>query len=152
MPGNVPSNVLVHTVGPNTSASTNICEVVNCRRDATKRCGTKSCLRYLCNEHNPKGGHKAHQKSKFKPAAIEPAIATDFGVGEVASEPTGNDNSTTDEGTTVCQVIECNGEAKHRCVLINCPFTAVCDLHNMNGHTSHLKQTHTDASKRSKTI
>lgn len=154
-------NVLPHAQ-PATSKSDYICEVVGCSMTTNKRCQTKSCGRHLCTLHFPTGGHNGHRKLLFKPPVsnvmqqntTSSVIATEIlsenaqVLNDLEVETHLNDDNVTANSivrvttSSVCQVIECNGQALHRCCALDCRFTAICDLHYLEKHASHANQIH----------
>ena len=169
-------NVLVHTQ-PQNSKKDHTCEVVSCRNKSFKQCGKKAiCGRYLCKNHFTKGGHQSHAHLQFKPkkpnqtpivsesmiteaetsnnsssSSINIMVVSESMVTEAEADTSSN-SIRSSMHATLCQVIECNEEAKHRCSTLNCRFTAVCSLHYKYQHRGHAEQTHVDDHKRNKRL
>lgn len=76
--------------------------------------------------------------SEANPAVLSeanPAVTTD--VGDIADDAGDSESITEDSGPKICQVMECEEEALHRCSKLNCLFFAVCELHYRLQHASH---------------
>ena len=119
----------------------------------------------------PSGGHKARQDFVLKERSTVPEFTTSansdtfitLNVSEINTNVelvnvtntngqlhdinttsvtiAGNMSSDGTDDVLLCQVSECVSTACYRCIVLNCPFNAICDLHGVE-HNKHAFQIH----------
>ena len=155
------------------------CEALTNKRCKTRACARYLCTTHLPAGGHKKHEHFEFKPATAVGAAVVGAAVVDAAVVNADAEDEhvdgeddddddddddgdGDDVSavdaaavthkrTIDESIALCQVLECGEQAVHRCSVLNCPFTAVCQLHYMNQHDSHISQYHSDPSKKVRT-
>lgn len=135
------------------------CEVLDCNSVKYRKCSAKECGKYICRDHAKHNRHKALQ---FKAAATTssgivtvtpesfeesptPVVENPTPVVSSSDNPVvttdvddiSDDSDSESVSPKLCQVMECEEEAVHRCSNLNCLFFAVCELHYRLQHASH---------------